>query len=178
MNTERQHPEHGTLALKKLSLIVAASENNVIGNAGDLPWRLSADLKRFKRLTMGHPIIMGRKTFESIGRLLPGRTTVIVTRQPDFQFEGAIVVGSVEAAIDAVESAERAFVTGGAEIYALLLPRVSEIQLTRVHAEISGDTVLPPIDWSRWELVGTERHAADAKNNYDYSFETYHRRES
>ena len=159
--------------MNKLSLIVAASENDVIGNEGDLPWRLSADLKRFKSLTMGHHIIMGRKTFESIGRLLPGRTTVILTRQTHFELEGAIVVQTVESALAAVASDECAFVTGGAEIYALMLPHVAEIQLTRVHAEIEGDTVLPAIDWDHWERIESSRHSADAKNNFDYSFEVY-----
>lgn len=163
--------------MSKLALIVAASENDIIGIDGDLPWRLSADLKRFKQLTMGHHIIMGRKTFDSIGRLLPGRHTVIVTRQNDFEFEGAKVVHSIDDAIDACFGDDCPFVTGGAEIYRLALPRVSEIHLTRVHTEIAGDTTLPPIDWACWERVDGHRHDADEKNNFDYSFETYRRRE-
>ena len=158
-----------------LSMIVAASENDVIGVAGGLPWKLSADLKRFKKLTMGHHIIMGRKTYESIGRCLPGRTTVIVTRQSDFFVEGAKVVTSTDEAVKATRSDDCPFVTGGAEIYALLLPSVTEIQLTRVHAEIAGDTLLPQINWTNWELVESVRHQSDEKNNFDYSFEVYRR---
>lgn len=161
--------------MPKLSMIVAASENGVIGVAGDLPWRLSADLKRFKKLTMGHHIIMGRKTYESIGRCLPGRTTVIVTRQSDYLVEGAKVVTSVEAALNVAQSDDCPFVTGGAEIYALLLPHVTEIQLTRVHVEIKGDTFLPGIQWSSWECVESVRHEPDDKNDFAYSFEVYRR---
>ena len=157
----------------KLALIVAASENNVIGINDDLPWRLSADLKRFKALTMGHAIIMGRKTFDSIGRLLPGRQTVIITRNPDFKFEGATVVHSIEAAIEACSDDEIAFLTGGAEIYRLGLPLVDELYLTRVHTEIEGDTVLPAIDWEQFELIETETFKADEKNEFDFSLSHY-----
>ncbi|MFK7769920.1 MAG: dihydrofolate reductase [Mariniblastus sp.] len=167
---------------RKLSMIVAASENDVIGVDGDLPWRLSADLKRFKKLTMGHHIIMGRKTFDSIGRLLPGRTTVIVTRQNNFVFDGAKVVNSIEEAVEACfapnddgQVDECPFITGGAEIYRLALPLVTEIQLTRVHTEIEGDTVLPEINWSQWKLTNQTRHGSDDKNSFDYSFEIYER---
>ena len=162
-------------------MIVAASENDVIGVDGDLPWRLSADLKRFKKLTMGHHIIMGRKTFDSIGRLLPGRTTVIVTRQTGFEFEGAKIANSIESAIEICYRENEGqtdgcpFITGGAEIYRLALPLVTEIQLTRVHTEIEGDTVLPKIDWDQWNLTSQRRHQADEKNSFDYSFEVYDR---
>ena len=163
------------MTLKKLAMIVAASENNVIGMDGDLPWRLSADLKRFKKLTMGHHIIMGRKTFDSIGRLLPGRTTVIVTRQSGYEFENAKIANSIEEAISICADDDSPFVTGGAEIYRLALPLVNEIHLTRVHTELEGDTVLPEIDWEQWVLEDEERHFKDAKNNFDFSFETYRR---
>ena len=158
-----------------MAMIVAASENNVIGINGDLPWRLSADLRRFKKLTMGHHIIMGRKTFDSIGRLLPGRTTVIVTRQSDFEFEGAKVVNSIEQAIEVCNEDDCPFITGGAEIYRIALPFVNEIHLTRVHTELDGDTVLPEVDWEAWVLEDEEPHSSDEKNNYSYSFETYRR---
>ncbi len=138
---------------KRLAMIVAASENNIIGVNGDLPWRLSADLQRFKRLTMGHHLIMGRKTFESIGRLLPGRTTVILTQQPSYEFAGARIAHSIEQAVEICRGDDCPFVTGGAEIYRLALPLVSKIHLTRVHAQISGDTTLPEIDWDRWGRV-------------------------
>ena len=160
----------------KLALIVAASENNVIGVNEDLPWRLSADLKRFKSLTMGHAIIMGRKTFDSIGRLLPGRQTVIITRNQDFQFEGATVVHSIEAALDACREHEIAFLTGGAEIYRLGMPLVDEIYLTRVHTEIQGDTFLPAINWDMFDLIETENFKADEKNEFDFSLSHYRKR--
>lgn len=158
---------------KKLSLIVAASRNDVIGVNDDLPWKLSADLKRFKRLTMGHSIIMGRKTYESIGRLLPGRTTVIVTRNRDYRVPGAVVVSSIEAVLEAVADDERPFVVGGSELYAATLPMANEIHLTRVQTEINGDTFLPAIDWRQWKKVLEEPHLADKKNQFDYSFEIY-----
>lgn len=157
-------------------MIVAASENDVIGADGDLPWRLSSDLKRFKKLTMGHHIIMGRKTYESIGRLLPGRTTVIVTRQQGLQIEGAKVVHSIQSAVEACQGDESPFVTGGAEIYRLALPLVDEIQLTRVHAEIEGDTFLPKIDWGQWKEIACDRFEPDEKNQVAYSFEVHRRK--
>jgi len=166
------------MSSRKLAMIVAASENNVIGIDGDLPWRLSADLKRFKSLTLGHHIIMGRKTFDSIGRLLPGRTTVIITRQTDFAFDGAKVVNSIEQALDVCKDDECPFVTGGAEIYRIGLPFVNEIHLTRVHTELNGDTFLPEIDWEQWVLQDEVPHPADDKNNFAFSFETYTRLEA
>lgn len=158
-----------------ISMIVAAAENGVIGRDGDMPWKLSADLKNFKSITSGHTIIMGRKTWDSIQRLLPGRTTVIITRQPDFHVDGALVVGSVEAAIAATEDPSP-FIVGGAEIYRLALPLVTQIFLTRVHSEIEGDTVLPEIDFSQWDRIESRRYPADEKNSHDYSFELYRRR--
>ena len=163
---------------KKLSMIVAASTNDVIGVADDLPWRLSADLKRFKSLTMGNPIIMGRKTFESIGRLLPGRRTIIVTRNTGYEFPGAIVAHSIEDAMASCDEDSQPFIIGGAEIYRLALPKVNEIHITRVQATIEGDTYLPEIDWDQWELVEAQEHTADAKNQFACVFEHYRRVES
>ena len=161
-----------------LSVIVAASLNDCIGHAGDLPWRLSADLKRFKKLTMGHSLIMGRKTFDSIGRLLPGRTTIIVTRQSDFRFEGALVANSIERALELAAADPQPFVTGGSEIYRLALPLAQTLYLTRVQTQIDGDTFLPnEIDWEQWELTDSENHPADSRNEFDYTFETYIRRQ-
>ena len=168
----------------RISLLVASSTNRTIGRDGDLPWRLSADLKRFKRLTMGHPILMGRKTLESIGRLLPGRQTIVLTRNSEFEFPGAIVVTSWDAALaKAAESLEtmktagepELFVVGGAEIYRLALPFTDRLYLTRVHAEIEGDTFFPELDDAQWHVVEEEKHTADAKNEYDYSFVTLDR---
>lgn len=161
--------------MNPLAMIVAASENDVIGVNEDLPWQLSADLKNFKKLTMGHHIIMGRKTFDSIGRLLPGRTTVIVSRQPDYQFEGAKVAHSLESAIEMCDNDELPFVTGGAEIYRLALPHVTQLHITRVHTTIDGDTRLPEIDWTKWKKTDSQSYGKDEKNEFDITFETYTR---
>lgn len=162
---------------KTISMIVAASENGVIGKDGDMPWKLSADLRHFKRITTGHTIIMGRKTWESINRLLPGRSTVIVTRQTDYQVDGAIVVDSLEGALSATDDSEP-FIVGGSEIYRLALPLVSKIYLTRVHATVDGDTLLPEIDFNNWNKVDSVPHLADDKNLYDCTFETWEIKES
>jgi dihydrofolate reductase len=158
-----------------ISIIVAISENGIIGREMDLPWHISADLKRFKALTMGHHIVMGRKTYESIGRLLPGRTTVIITRQSDYQIPGAIVVNSVEQALAVAVDDLETFIVGGSQIYNLALPLVDTLYITRVHADVEGDTRLDAIDWSAWECESSERHSADEKNNHEYSFEIYRR---
>ena len=158
-----------------ISIIVAISENGIIGREMDLPWHISADLKRFKALTMGHHIVMGRKTYESIGRLLPGRTTVIITRQSDYQIPGAIVVNSVKQALAVAADDLETFIVGGSQIYNLALPLVDTLYITRVHADVEGDTRLDAIDWSAWECESSERHSADEKNNHEYSFEIYRR---
>ena len=153
-----------------ISLIVAASMNNVIGAKGDLPWRLSTDLKRFKTLTMGKPIVMGRKTYESIGRPLPGRQNIVVTRNPGFVADGCDVVSSIDAAIEVAGDAEEIMVIGGSHIYAAFLPRADRIYLTRVQAELEGDAYLPAIDKDKWHEVSAENHAADDSNDYDAVF--------
>ena len=158
-----------------VSIIVAMAENGVIGRDMDLPWHISADLKRFKALTMGHHIVMGRKTFESIGRLLPGRTTVIVTRQSDYQVDGAVIVNSLEAAQAAATDDSELFIIGGGQVYEIALPLADRLHVTRVHTEVDGDTSFPAIDWDQWELVSAERHGADEKNDYDFTFESYRR---
>jgi len=158
-----------------VSIIVAMAENGVIGRDMDLPWHISADLKRFKALTMGHHIVMGRKTFESIGRLLPGRTTVIVTRQPDYQVDGAVIVNSMEAAQAAATDDSELFIIGGGQIYEIALPLADRLHVTRVHTEVDGDTSFPAVDWDQWELVSAERHGADEKNDHDFTFESYQR---
>jgi len=162
-----------------LSLIVAAAENGVIGRDNGLPWRLSADLRRFKKLTMGHPIVMGRKTYESIGRPLPGRTNIVITRNPEYVWAcepPQHTVGSLEAALALVDPSDECFVIGGAQIYALALPSADRLHLTRVHAEIEGDTRFPEITAATWTLTDSEAHPADEKNEYPYSFQTYARR--
>lgn len=165
-----------------LAIIVAASENGVIGRNNALPWHLPGDLQYFKRVTMGKPILMGRKTFESIGRPLPGRTNVVITRNPDFSAEGIRVVESLAAAlrlaedIALVDGVEELVVIGGAEIYREALPLAQRLYLTEVHASIEGDAWLPEIDWADWREVQRERHAAEGNNPYDYSFVVYERR--
>ena len=158
-----------------VSIIVAMAENGVIGRDMDLPWHISADLKRFKALTMGHHIVMGRKTFESIGRLLPGRTTVIVTRQSDYQVDGAVIVNSLGAAQAAATDDSELFIIGGGQIYEIALPLADRLHVTRVHTEVDGDTSFPAVDWDQWELVSAERHGADEKNDHDFTFESYQR---
>ena len=158
-----------------ISIIVAASENNVIGAQGDLPWRLSDDLKRFKAVTMGKPIVMGRKTWESIGRPLPGRQNIVVTRQADFVAEGCDVVASVAGAFEAAGGAEEIMVIGGGQLYELFLPEAQRLYLTRVHAEIDGDAFFPEIVESEWQLVDEEPREADERNEHAYTFQRFER---
>ena len=160
-----------------LSIQVAVSENGVIGREGDLPWHLSADLKRFKKLTMGHHLIMGRKTFESIGRCLPGRTTVIISRNPEYSFEGALVTDSLEGALEIAKSDDQPFVVGGAQIYELAMPVTKTLYLTRVSANIEGDAFFP-LNQLRdhvWKLIETGGPFLDEAENLEYQFETYRR---
>jgi dihydrofolate reductase len=162
----------------RLSIIAALSTNNVIGRANGIPWRQSADLKRLKAMTMGHHMIMGRKTWDSLGKPLPGRVMVVITRRDDFAPEGAIVVKSLEDAIRVVEESgdEEPFIAGGADIFALAMHRADRMHLTRVHAEIEGDTFFPDFDdVSEWHLVDSEHFEADEKNEYPYSYLTYER---
>jgi len=157
-----------------ISLIVAAAENNVIGRDGELPWRLSADLQRFKATTMGKPIVMGRKTWESLGRPLPGRQNIVITRQQGFTAGGAVVVGDKRGALAAAGDADEIMVIGGSEIYALFLPDADRVYLTRVHADVAGDARFPALD-EAWLLVSDELRPADDKNDYDVSFRVYER---
>ena len=160
-----------------ISIIVAASANNVIGAQGDLPWRLSDDLKRFKTVTMGKPIVMGRKTWESIGRALPGRRNIVITRQQDFAAEGCDVVQSTDEAIVAAGDVDEIMVIGGSEVYALFLPVAHRLYLTRVHADVNGDAFFPVVDEDEWQLVSDEAHAADSRNEFDFSFRIYERKD-
>jgi len=165
---------------RNLSLIVAMSENNVIGRDGGMPWHISADLRRFKKLTMGHTIIMGRKTFESIGRCLPGRITIVISRNTGFSLppsnEVFHVTTSLNSAIELANNDSEAFAVGGGQIYEAALPFVSKIYLTRVHARIGdGDTFFPRVDWKSWNRTRSEHHSANEKNDHDFSFEDYQR---
>ena len=175
----------------RISILVAQSENRVIGRDGDLPWRLSNDLRNFKRLTMGHPLVMGRKTMDSIGRLLPGRPTIILTRDENYTFEGATIANSWEQALQQAESFEEkrlddeketteaepaeVFIVGGAEIYGLALPHADRIYLTEVDATVEGDTHFPELDRDRWNVVSEQSFPADAKNDHPHRFLTLDR---
>ena len=150
-----------------ISLIVAASTNNVIGAQGELPWHLSGDLKRFKAITMGKPIVMGRLTYESIGRSLPGRQNIVITRQVDYAAEGCDVVQSVDAAIEAAGNAEEIMIIGGNRIYQEFLPRADRIYLTRVQAEVEGDTFLPELPQDEWCETSRTEYLADELNDFD-----------
>ena len=151
----------------ELVLIVARARNGVIGNAGAMPWHLSADLKRFKQMTVGKPVIMGRKTFESIGKPLPGRQNIVLTRDHGWHVPGVTVVANLAEAVAAAGLDPRAradgiMVIGGAQIYALALPSVTRIELTEIDADPKGDTLLPAFDPARWREVARQAHPADA----------------
>ncbi|MDT8428697.1 MAG: dihydrofolate reductase [Pseudomonadales bacterium] len=160
----------------KVALIWAMADNGCIGNKNGLPWHLPGDLRYFKQVTMGKPIIMGRKTWDSIGRPLPGRKNIIISRDPAFQLEGARVVHSLEeafrvaAAFCQQENCAETVVMGGAEIYRLALPWADRLYLTRVHATVEGDVFFPELDLSAWQEIKREDHRASAQNPYDYSF--------
>jgi len=156
----------------RVSLIVAVAANGIIGRDGGLPWRLSNDLRYFKKVTMGKPIVMGRKTYESIGRPLPGRPNLIVSRNPAFAADGADVFRSLDAAIGAAEArgAAEAMVIGGAALYRDALDRAERLYLTEVHARVAGDTSFPDIDAAHWSETSRERHSAGERDEYDHSF--------
>jgi dihydrofolate reductase len=159
----------------RISLIVAMSRNGVIGKDNRLPWHLPADLKRFKELTMGHTIVMGRKTWDSIKRLLPGRRSVIVSRDPSFEVAGAAVVDSLQQAIEAGRGDREIFVIGGEQIFRLALPHADRIYLTIVQAEFDGDTFMPPVDPAQWRRVSCESHAATESSPLAWRFEIHER---
>jgi len=160
-----------------LKILVAFDENRVIGKNNALIWHLPADLKRFKALTTGHVIIMGRKTFESIGKPLPNRTTIVISRQADLHIDGVIIAHSVEEAILKGKSITRddIFIVGGAEIYALSLPLADQILVTQLHDIFEGDAYFPEISLDTWEVIEQERGVTDEKNAYQYSYLTYSR---
>ena len=159
--------------MSDITLVVAAAENGVIGQDGGIPWRIPDDLKRFKALTMGCPIVMGRKTWDSLPKKpLPGRTNIVVTRQAGWTAEGAVTAHSLEDAITRAGDAEEIFVIGGAEIYAAALPLATCIELTEVHAEFDGDAVLPPLE-GEWDEVFREGHQTE--DGLYYSFVTLER---
>lgn len=156
-----------------LTLIAAMAENRVIGKDNDLIWHFPNDLKHFKQLTSGHHIIMGRKTFESVGRPLPNRTNIIITRQKNYQAEGCLVAENLDAALSLVKDDEQPFIVGGAQIYKLALEKAKTIELTLIHAEYDGDTFFPEFDTTVWKLARGEKKEADDKHAHPYEFLTY-----
>ena len=159
-----------------ISVMVAMADNGVIGRRNGLPWRQSADLKRVKAVTTGHTVIMGRKTFDSVGRPLPNRRNIVVSRSPEFRPDGVTVAPTLEAAFELVKGDGEVFVMGGAEIYRQAWPRVDRLYLTLVHAAPEGDAYLdiPPLD--DWKLVSSEAYPADERNEFPYGFRLYEKR--
>jgi dihydrofolate reductase len=158
--------------VRLVSAIVATDERGGIGHGGRLPWHLPNDLKRFKALTMGKPIVMGRRTFDSIGRALPGRRNIVVSRRPGLVIDGCSVVPSIAAALAAAADAAEVCVIGGAEIYRLALPLAGLVHLTKVHATVEADTFFPALDAADWEEIAREHHPADERHAHSYSFLT------
>ena len=159
-----------------ITLIVAVADNGVIGRDNSLPWHLPDDLKRFKRLTMGKPIVMGRKTFDSIGKPLPGRQNIVVTRDTNYRRDGVTVVHDADAALRAAGAVPEIMVIGGAELFRTLLPRAGRLHLTRVHGNIDGDVVWPALDERAWRVVERESHSADERHAWPMTFEVWERR--
>jgi dihydrofolate reductase len=153
-----------------ISLVVAMDRNRLIGAGNGLPWHLSADLRHFKKLTMGHSIVMGRRTWESIGKPLPERTNIVVSRQENFEAPGAVVVDSIEAAKQQAGDCDELMIIGGAELYEQVVNDASRIYLTEIHAEFEGDAYFPEINMDEWACVSREDFEKDEKNPHDYSF--------
>lgn len=157
-------------------LIAAVAENNALGKDNQLVWHLPNDFKRFKTLTSGHHIIMGRKTFESFPKPLPNRTHIIITRQKNYNYEGCLIASSIEKAIEMAPKNEDVFVIGGGEIYKQSIEIADKIEITKVHATFEADTYFPEIDLKKWNLVFEEHHKKDDKHNIDFTFQTYLKR--
>jgi dihydrofolate reductase len=155
-----------------ISLIAAMARNRIIGKDNTMPWHLPADLGHFKRVTMGKPVIMGRRTYESIGFPLPGRKNVVITRNAEYAPEGVIVVDSIDAALAEVRDAEEVMIIGGGQLYKEMLPHADRLYLTLIQADIEGDTVFPDYTQYEWNEIGHEVYAADEKNVYELHFVT------
>lgn len=160
-----------------ISLVVAAATNNAIGKDGTMPWHLPNDMKHFKNVTWGMPVIMGRKTFESLGKALPGRKNIVITRQVDWNAVSTVPVKSIDDALFVAKEtdAKEVMVIGGGEIYRALFDKAKRIYLTRVEAEPDADTFFPSLDPQHWHLVSQRNHEADEKNAYNYSFQVWER---
>ncbi len=178
LNTEEEDQRKTTSmpAKQTLTMIAAAAKNDALGKDNDLIWHISEDLKRFKRLTSGHAIIMGRKTFESMPKALPNRTNIILTKKKDYQPEGAIVARTVEEALSLVEEDTQPFIIGGGEIYRLFMDRCDRIELTRVHHDFDADVFFPSIDANKWIIVTQEDVIATNDQPYNYSYLTYEKK--
>ena len=159
----------------KISVIAAMSQNRVIGRNGALPWHLPADLARFKSITTGHTVIMGRKTFESVGQPLPNRRTIVITRNNDYQGAGVVIAHSLDEALDHAVREDEIFILGGEAVYRIALPRADRLYLTIVHTTIHGDTHFPSFDPDQWKLVEDDRQEADDRHAYAFSFRRYER---
>ena len=156
-----------------ITMVAAIAENNALGKDNDLLWHLPDDFKRFKQITSGHYIIMGRKTFESFPKPLPNRTHVIITRQKNYHPEGCIIVDSMEKAIEACPKDETIFIIGGGEIYTLGMDFADSIELTRVHENFEADTFFPEIDNTKWKLTSEEHHPADERHKFNFTYQTF-----
>ncbi len=160
-----------------ISLIAAMDNNHLIGRENGLPWHLPADFAHFKQVTMGKPVVMGRKTYESIGRPLPGRLNIVISRS-GFMADGITVVDSIEAALQAVGNVEEVMIIGGANLYNQMIQQASRMYLTHVNADCEGDAWFPEINEDDWDVVSQQHHEADEKNNYDFTMITYQRKNS
>lgn len=160
-----------------ISLVVAAATNHTIGKDGKMPWHLPNDMKHFRNITWGMPVVMGRKTFESLGKALPGRKNIVISRQPGWKADGTVAVQSIEDALFVAKEtdAKEVMVIGGGEIYRALFDRAKRIYLTRVEAEPDGDTFFPSLNPGQWYLTSQKNHEADEKNAFDYSFQIWER---
>jgi dihydrofolate reductase len=158
-----------------ITVIAAIAKNNALGKNNDLIWHLPADLKRFKKVTSGHYILMGRNTFESIGKPLPNRTTIIITRNKNYFKEGCLIANSLEKAIELAKDEEQIFIIGGAQIYKEIIAKdlADQLDITLVHKEFDADVYFPEIDLQKWKIVAREDFKADEKNEYEYSFLSY-----
>jgi dihydrofolate reductase len=160
----------------EVTIVVAASTNNVIGDRGSLPWRLPEDMRRFRKLTMGKPVLMGRRTYASIGRPLPGRRNVVISRQPRLQIAGCEVAATPDDALALAADAPEIMIIGGGDIYRALLPRTTRIEMTRVHVTLEGDTFFPELDPGEWRVIASEDHPVMDSRPIAFTFETLQRR--
>jgi dihydrofolate reductase len=159
-----------------ISFLWAEDEKGIIGNNNQLPWRLPEDLKYFKRITMGHPIVMGRKTYESIGRPLPGRKNIILTRDENFDADGCLIFKTKNELLKwIIQCGDEVFITGGAEIFGLFMEDVNRLYITKIHEDFQGDTYFPIIDWTEWKLISNEKGLKNNENPYDYDFQVFKR---